>query len=882
MMYIGQSGRQYVPSSSQFIDGGMGEIHFVVDPMKRDVRYALKLCKTDSPAFLQRFEREIFIHQHLCGLRVGFDGVIPFVESLSAKMSKSGFVMDYIEYGESLFVWARKRLLGLSHKAQRSFLLELLLRLFRLLEKIHEKGVLHNDIKPENILVAGIGTSGAEYQIYILDFGLARKIDEQLMVTTIGTLGYSAPELLGRANQADQSSDIFALCFVWLEIVRGQKNFEESEYPEHSAVQLEQLWKEEITRSEVIEGPFIGANLAVLLSAAIQPQEKRKYKTTRIFLQHLEYCIQILDRQIVDLEQLSFGGNSLYLGWAERIGERIKIPVQIQLKNPPQFLTQQGKIICPHYAQVSTEIHWAGIRKSKHVFTPSTKIAWAIRKNGSYADIYPASEDYPAARLWYHPERVSVTFTFQIRMRDHQPYLTSYQVYPENKNGQFSVYLFDRPNIWEVLSIQGEAFSPLPLQYKNELFICWDEEREQIIDIFQHRDFQMYSVIRELQIELPQLQTELQKRAYGEKVIPSKFPFTEKTKDNFLSFLQEIELRYSNLQGLIQGSMMIGGKHWNYPMWEIYGVLIHCYHQEIFQDFKAADWIRLAKNCFHHQVSKQRYWLIPFLLPQKPTVTPMISAQQIELSEQHSTLGVELLELADSDRVLETIQRESRKAICYFRYQLQDIQHMLALYSDDVFSIGRWKLTEKNHFPLFLSQMMPQNLLQISLEDQSIDVAEGFQSFVQYRRAHQKMQIIDAGFCRICPRCSVVYSDGFRDCSLHGTQKIATQYQGQYHTHNFHVQFHHHPVFHNNMCFSQQSSRFQWSYSIASKWSYLPNDVIVFCTEKSEVYVKASDEPIFLIAGTRKKKIEPNQVSIWKNEQLLIPSFELIISKYSE
>ena len=395
-MYIGQSGRQYVSSSNHFIDGGMGEIHFVFDTMNRDVKYALKLCKEDSIRFIQRFEREVFIHQHLCGLKVGFDGVIPFVEALSSKIERRGFIMHYIEFGDSLFDWSRKRLQSLSPKEQRSFLLELLLRLFRLLDKIHLKGVLHNDIKPENILVAGTGTTGADYQIYFLDFGLARKIDEQLMVTTIGTLGYSPPELLGRANQADQSSDIFALCLVWLEIVWGEKNFDETQYLEQSGEEREELWKQQVSQLEVIEAPFIGGSLAALFNSALQPQQNRKYRKTSAFLLRLEYCIQVLDRQIVEIEQLVFGRKKLYLGWVEKIGEDIHIPVLSRLQNPPQFISKRGKIICPHNAQVSTTIQWSGLQQTRHVFTPSTKIAWAIRKRyaaPSVADVDCSKSD---------------------------------------------------------------------------------------------------------------------------------------------------------------------------------------------------------------------------------------------------------------------------------------------------------------------------------------------------------------------------------------------------------------------------------------------------------------------------------------------------------
>ena len=880
MIYIGQSGRQYVPSSHPMIEGGMGDIHFVFDSMNQNVKYALKLCKEDSTTFVQRFEREIFIHQHLCGLKVGFDGVIPFVEALSSKIERRGFLMHYIEYGKSLFKWARNKMSVLPPKEQRSFLLELLLRLFRLLSEIHQKGVLHNDIKPENILVAGMGHQGSEYQIYFLDFGLAKKIDEQMTVSTIGTLGYAAPELLGRANQADQSSDIFALCLVWLEIVSGEKSFDESEYPEdYSHKQLESIWKQQISDFEIMEGPFIGANLAVLMRSMIQPQNERKYHRTSAFLTRLELCIQILDRKIYGIEQVSFAKKPFYLGWTERIGEDVAIPVRVHLQNPPQFHSQNGKILSTHYSQVDVEIQWSGLERTKHTFTPNTRVVWAIRKVGAYADIYPVSEEYPSVRVWYRTDRTRTTVQFQVRTRNHRPYLTGLEVSPAQKSGQVSIYSYDSPNIWETLSLEGSAFSPLNLEHKNALFICWDEEQDAIIDIFQHSNFQMHSVMGRIPKDAQRLQTELQARSQGRKILRDKFPFTVQSRDLFLQFIKKIELHYPNLQSLIKATMRLSNRDWNYRIWEVYGILIHCYHQPNFQNSTATDWIRLANNCLHHQVSEQTYWLLPFLNPWQMNLSPMISSNRISLMEKHQAMDIELLDHSNSQDVLDTIAREAKPAKVSFDYQINGVKHRVTLYSDEEFSVGRWHFEEKQHLPLFLSQVMPENLLTISLERQDFTVLEEFQSVVQYRRAHRKFQIIDAGFSRICPKCDVVYSDFQMTCQLHGTdEKVLTQYQGQLHTQDFQLEFLENRVLGASMRFSQLNSQFGWAYSIASRWCSLPAGLEVFLRSE-DVYLKTGSEAVVLVNGTRKKRVEPNQVSIWKNETLFVPSLDLVIER---
>lgn len=85
----------------------------------------------------------------------------------------------------------------------------------------HEKGIIHRDINPANIIVC------ANDRIKILDFGLACHLgteDENIG----GVLAYQAPELL-EEGLADQASDIYALGVTAYELVTGQKPFNDSE-----------------------------------------------------------------------------------------------------------------------------------------------------------------------------------------------------------------------------------------------------------------------------------------------------------------------------------------------------------------------------------------------------------------------------------------------------------------------------------------------------------------------------------------------------------------------------------------------------------------------------------------------------------------------------
>ena len=146
------------------------------------------------------------------------------------------------------------------------------------LQEAHSKGIVHRDIKAENIMV------NAKNQIKVMDFGLA-KLKGSLKLTrtssTVGTLAYMAPEQI-QGGEVDARSDLFSFGIVLFEMLTGRTPFR----GEHEAAVLYSIVNEP-PESLLKLRPDLSPELERIIGRAIEKDPEDRYQSAADFVSEL-------------------------------------------------------------------------------------------------------------------------------------------------------------------------------------------------------------------------------------------------------------------------------------------------------------------------------------------------------------------------------------------------------------------------------------------------------------------------------------------------------------------------------------------------------------------------------------------------------------------
>ncbi len=170
----------------------------------------------------------------------------------------------------------------------REVIVDVFVQLARALDYIHALGLVHEDVKPTNVLVA-VTPAGA-VQAKLIDFGLARVLrgegntedeDEDEVDTVLGTPGFSAPEKI-RGKKTDSRSDIYSLAATMYAAIRGSKPFPSRDFEE--ALRAQKDWRPELAGALLKQaGPVV----AELIGRMLQPDPEHRPQSTRTIVLEL-------------------------------------------------------------------------------------------------------------------------------------------------------------------------------------------------------------------------------------------------------------------------------------------------------------------------------------------------------------------------------------------------------------------------------------------------------------------------------------------------------------------------------------------------------------------------------------------------------------------
>ena len=198
--------------------GGMGQV-WLAEHRGLDIQVAVKFMRrevADDPVSVTRFEQEAKLAARIKSPHV--------VEVFDYDVTDTGvpfIVMESLRGRDLETVLQNGKSLGLSDAAR------VLVHVCKALAKAHAAGIIHRDIKAENVFV--VQEDGGAL-IKVLDFGVAKETSVEhgisLSGTTVGTPAYMSPEQLFHPKEADHRTDLWATAVLVYRCLTGSFPFE--------------------------------------------------------------------------------------------------------------------------------------------------------------------------------------------------------------------------------------------------------------------------------------------------------------------------------------------------------------------------------------------------------------------------------------------------------------------------------------------------------------------------------------------------------------------------------------------------------------------------------------------------------------------------------
>ncbi len=248
--------------------GGMGAVYKARD-RELDRLIALKVIRPElatDPAILARFKQELILSRNITHKNVVriFDlGEAEGIRFIS---------MEYVD-GEDL-----RTILRRNGKFTPKDAISVVEQVCRALDSAHSEGVIHRDLKPQNIMRDKNG------RIVVMDFGLARSLGDSGMTQTgaiVGTMEYMSPEQ-AMGTTLDQRSDIFSVGLIFFELLTGKAPYK----ADTAIASLMKRTREEAQSASDVDAS-VPKSLSAIVSRCLEREPDNRYHTAVELLQQL-------------------------------------------------------------------------------------------------------------------------------------------------------------------------------------------------------------------------------------------------------------------------------------------------------------------------------------------------------------------------------------------------------------------------------------------------------------------------------------------------------------------------------------------------------------------------------------------------------------------
>ena len=195
--------------------GAMARVYLAQDLEKREP-VAVKVLDTSTPR--DREARERFLREATAVKDLDHPNIVKIFDTGERGDGAPYLVMEYL-FGESFGSFLRRE-----KRMDPKIAVPMLIKAADALIAAHEAGIVHRDVKPDNLFL--IGEPGEPYDVRLLDFGFAklRQATQTAAGMAIGTAEYMAPEQ-GLADPVDGRTDVYGLGAVLYRVLTGQLPF---------------------------------------------------------------------------------------------------------------------------------------------------------------------------------------------------------------------------------------------------------------------------------------------------------------------------------------------------------------------------------------------------------------------------------------------------------------------------------------------------------------------------------------------------------------------------------------------------------------------------------------------------------------------------------